>query len=205
MKEKNFWSWFIESKQLYENICSDITKISQEEIGDAMHIFEEALHSYNESLWFRMGGGNPYELIITAEGDRDYFPAVIKLVDASPTIDDWKIVPFIQPTNLFKFRYEKDGYELSDKDIFFSYTENKSGIGGYFFEVMFYVEDVKFIEDDGFKSSIIRISESALGEYDFATMIGFIDVVPKSEVYMKHESGLLPIHKLSEIVETGRL
>ena len=198
--EQQFWGWFVESKSIYENILENINKTEQAEIDNAMNSLENELHKYEQNLYFRMGGSNPYELIITAEGDKRYFSAVTRLVDASPKIDNWVIVPFIQPTNMFEFNYKEGDYELSDKDIFFSYSENPSGIGGYYFEVMFYVEDSKFIGDNGFKSSIIRISENALGEYKFASSVGFIDVVPKTEVYQKHESGLLPIYKLAELI-----
>ena len=200
-KETIFWNWFDNNKHIYEKILINVSQLSQEDIDIAMDLFESNLHSYEEYLWFRMGGTNPFELIITAEGNKAFFPMVEKLVDNSPEIENWIIIPFIQPTNLFNFHYRKDDYELSDGDIYFSYSEDSSGINGYFLEVMFYVEDAKFIDDDGFKSSIIRISESALGEYDFATIIGFIDVVKKSTAYPKHESGLLPIHKLTEVSE----
>jgi hypothetical protein len=199
-KEKQFWDWFVENKCVYENILVSANRTKQDEVDLAMNLFESELHKYEKNLWFRMGGSNPYELIITAEGNKSLFFFFSKLVEASPSIYSWTIVPFIQPTNIFEFHYKEGDYELCDKDIFFSYSENPSGPGGYYFEVMFYVEDNKFIKDDGFKSSIIRISENALGEYKFASSIGFIDVVPKSEVYQKHKSGLLPIYKLAEIV-----
>ncbi|MDR1317120.1 MAG: hypothetical protein LBK13_09635 [Spirochaetales bacterium] len=63
---------------------------------------------------------------------------------------------------------------------------------------MFYVTDDKFIDDNGFKSSMIRIAETAIGEYGFAEIVGFINVVPTSEIYQKHQSGLLPINQFSK-------
>lgn len=203
-KEKLFWDWFDKNKNLYENILKNTNQLNQKEIDTAMDFFESNLHSYDEHLWFRMGGTNPFELIITAEGNKSYFPVVEKLVTNSPKIKNWIIIPFVQPTNLFSFHYKQDNYELSDKDIFFSFAEDLNGRNGYFLEVMFYVEDDKFIDDDGFKSSIIRISENALGEYDFASIISFIDVVKKSTPYPEHNSELLPIHKLLEISEATK-
>jgi len=165
-----------------------------------MNLFEENLHKYNENLWFRMGSQNPFELIITAEGDKDIFPFVEKLVENSPTIENWKIISFIQPQSIDGFYYKQDDYELTANDIFFSFLEDLSGQGGYFFETMFYVKDDKFIDDDGFKSSIIRIAETAVGEYDFAKIVGFINVVQASDIYLHHESGLLPINQFSQKV-----
>jgi len=165
-----------------------------------MSLFEENLHNCDENLWFRMGGKNPFELIITAEGNKENFPFVEKLVENSPEIEDWKIISFIQPQSIDKFYYKQDDYELTANEIFFSFAENLSGENDYYFETMFYVKDDKFIDDDGFKSSIIRIAETSVGEYDFANIVGFIDVVPTSEIYQEHPSGLLPINQFSQKV-----
>ena len=200
-QEQNFWNWFVENKLLFENILSNVKSLNQDEIDNAMNLFEENLHKYNENLWFRMGGKNPFELIITAEGNKDIFPFVEKLVENSPKIENWEIISFIQPKNIDEFYYKKDDYELTANNIFFSFSENLSGQGGCFFETMFYVTDDKFIDDDGFKSSIIRIAETAVGEYDFARIIGFIGVVPTSDIFLDHESGLIPINQLSQKVD----
>ena len=200
-QEKKFWNWFVANKELFENILSNVNGINQDEIENSMNLFEENLHQYNENLWFRMGSQNPFELIITAEGNKNWFPFVEKLVENSPKIENWKIISFIQPKNIENdFFYKQDGYELTANDIFFSFSENPSGQDGYFLEIMFYVKDDKFIDDDGFKSSIIRIAETTVGEYDFAKIVGFIDVVPTSEIYAEHESGLLAISQFSQKV-----
>jgi hypothetical protein len=199
-QEQKFWNWFVENKQLFEDIISNLKGLNQEDIDNAMNLFEENLHKCNENLWFRMGGQSPFELIITAEGNKETFPFVEKLVENSPEIENWKIISFIQPQNIDGFYYKQDDYELTANDIFFSFTENLSGEGGYFFETMFYVQDDKFIDDDGFKSSIIRIAETAVGEYDFAKIVGFINVVPTSEIFHEHKSGLLPINQFSQKV-----
>lgn len=200
MKEQVFWNWFINHKHLFENVLIDLRQTNQEKINETMDLFEKSLHEYDNNIWFRMGGSNPFELIITAEGNRDAFDSILRLVNSSPQIDNWKIIAFIQPQDISNFQYRKDDYELNVNDIFFSYSENISGKNGYYMETMFYVRDEKHIDNDGFKSSIIRIAETAIGEYDFARIIGFINVVKSSDVYQKHLSGLIPINKFSETV-----
>jgi hypothetical protein len=200
MDTNYFWNWFMDNKQIFENILSNIKNIDQNDIDNAMNNFEENLHKCNENLWFRMGSQNPFELIITAEGNIDIFPFVEEFVKNSPKIENWKIISFIQPKSIDAFYYKKDNYELIANDIFFSFSENLTGENGYYLEVMFYVKDDKFIDDDGFKSSIIRVAETAVGEYDFAKIVGFINVVPASEIYQEHKSGLLPIIQFSQKV-----
>ncbi|MDO6808743.1 hypothetical protein Q4603_08980 [Zobellia galactanivorans] len=197
-----FWNWFNSNKAKYEYTLANLNSLHQGEIDEAMNVFEEKLHVYNENIWFRMGGEKPYELLITAEGNVEQFDAVIDLVNSAHTIENWKIIPFIQARDISKFNYRLDDFELTEKDVFFTYTENLSGENGYYLETMFYVTDDKFINDDSFKSSIIRIAETALGEYDFAKIIGFIDVEKVSNTYSEHKSEMLPIYKLKDISES---
>ena len=70
MNTKDFWNWFIENKLFFENILSNMENVSQEEVENKMTLFEENLQKCNENLWFRMGSQNPFELIITAEGNK---------------------------------------------------------------------------------------------------------------------------------------
>ena len=66
---------------------------------------------------------------------------------------------------------------------------------------MFYLTDEEFIDNDAFKSSIFRIAETAVGEYDFAKTIDFITVKKASNIYSEHTSELLPIYKLKAVTE----
>jgi len=198
-QKTKFWNWFKVNKTKFENILTGLNSSNQEEINKLMDEFETELHKYNENIWFRMGGKSPFELIITAEGNADNFNYVIELVNESKNIENWDIIPFIQPGDISKFNYKLENFELTEKDVFFTYKENLTGKGGYLIETMFYVTDEKFIDNDSFKSSIIRIAETALGEYDFAKIIGYIDVNKVSNKYTEHESEMFPIYKLKEV------
>ncbi len=200
-KEERFWNWFAENRTKFENLLENLEDYSQDEIDTLMDEFEENLHKYDSNIWFRMGGENPYELIITAEGFVEYFENVKCLVNAVPKFEKWQIIAFIQARDISAFEYKLDGYTLTQDDVFFSYAENISGEQGYYIETMFYVVDDKYQDDEGFKSSIIRIAETSLGEYDFAKIVGFIDVKKTSQMYQNHETGLLPIYKLPEVAD----
>ena len=204
-KKTEFWNWFEDNKTKFEYTLTNLNSTSQEKIDELMGEFETKLHIYNENVWFRMGGENPFELLITAEGSIEHFDAVIELVNKCKSIDNWEIIPFIQARDISKFKYQLENFELTEKDVFFTFKENPSGENGYFLETMFYVTDEKFIDNDSFKSSIIRIAETALGEYDFAKIIGFINVKKMSNKYSKHSSEILPIYKLKEVSDTIKI
>ena len=72
-----FWSWFVSSEHLYR----DVEVPEKEHLLDALL---ERLHDFCAQLWFEVGGGptGSRELVITAEGKVEAFPALLELVRA---------------------------------------------------------------------------------------------------------------------------
>lgn len=194
-----FWDWFLYAAARYESLFSETSSMDPH-ADELMDDLEEHLHAYNDNIWFRMGGPGPYELIITAEGNTAEFEAIQKLVNAAPDIPGWKAVAFIQPTDISNAAYRHGDIELNSSDIFFGAMLDPRRKNGFFIEVMFYVSDAKYTDDDEFKSAVIRIAESGVGEFNFNTLVGFHDVLPLSRKSEFNEGKVRPITELSKIV-----
>jgi hypothetical protein len=84
---KMFWKWFTLNALSYEKINS----IDDDERNRLLDDFELQLHNYCDKLYFEIGGlpGELNELIITAEGDANYFQAVENLITDAPEIPGW--------------------------------------------------------------------------------------------------------------------
>ncbi len=101
-RARTFWSWFVANQHRY----LDIEVPEKEELLDALC---EQLHAYCEDLWFEIGGepAGARELVLTAEGCLELFPALLELARAAPEIPGWQIVAFKQPQGFeFVTRYE---------------------------------------------------------------------------------------------------
>ncbi|WP_051584733.1 hypothetical protein [Pedobacter jeongneungensis] len=117
ISEKDFWSWFDVNKNKYyflESIEDDSVK------ENLLNEFLHKLHEYSEGLYFLIGGvpGTAKELIISAEGDKSYFPDVIKLTSTAPEIANWQIIAF-KPSQGLDFVTSHNGVELNPRKMFF--------------------------------------------------------------------------------------
>jgi len=95
-KAKQFWSWFEanNAKYLFLNeMTSDVKE-------QAIKTFQAELHDYCQSVYFLIGNeteARKKELIITAEGNKDYFSHVEFLIDNAPKLGRWELLKFKPP------------------------------------------------------------------------------------------------------------
>jgi len=102
MKNHYFWTWFLENEQDFRML----RLLSPEKQKNATHWLQWHLHFYSPGidyiLIYHNKAGTSVEMIITANGDPDYFDQVEKLVQDAPAVPYWKVTAFVQPA----FEYE---------------------------------------------------------------------------------------------------
>src|SRR5277367_4402187 len=120
---KEFWDWFEKNNKGYQFI-DNIDEDVKEHLLDDLQVH---LHKYCDKLYFQVGGapGEQQELIITAEGNSDFFEQVEALVNNAPVIDNWKFVAFIQRSDELDIT-NFEGVELSPREMWFLPLESAS-------------------------------------------------------------------------------
>ena len=76
--------------------------------GDVPNDLQEELlsqlHAFDTRLYFQLcTNTDPHELIITADGNAGVFPVADKLVDAAPTLPNWKFISLKPAISLSPF------------------------------------------------------------------------------------------------------
>lgn len=92
-----FWDWFTAHEAQFR-------AIPPERKEELLNELLSRLHRYDHRLFFQMGGPeDARELIISAEGEKQAFPAVESLIAAAPEVPGWE-VHRIQTWNRLRLR-----------------------------------------------------------------------------------------------------
>lgn len=177
--EDEFWKWFQSHKNEIENFSSGNEKI--------LESIRDNLHKYNDRLYFEFSNKtDPKEFIITAEGDREQFESVFKLVNAAPKIEGWKIIALKPPKSFQSLKIEGVVYDVNK--IWFLPLKSKKNPKalGLRFGIPNLTEKDKA---NSVKAAIILL-DSTIGEFAAVTKIHYLDTIvlpenPASKGFIK--------------------
>lgn len=163
-KDVDFWNWFSKNQ----------TELYHYE-KDQQILFDELtkrLKSIDSNLTFEFSpihNDSIREFTISADGLKESFPTVIRLVEKAPKIPKWKINAFRQrvPGDGIQIVYD-DSLKISYNDIYFRYAENSGKI-----DLELNIKNYK--KESGFDNAVFILLDALIGEYDMETRISGID------------------------------
>ena len=188
-----FWQWFQDhNEQLVA--MGDLDQKGRRELEQAL---QYQLTKYCEGLTYEIGeaSANGRTLTFTAEGDTDLFRYVVELVDAAPDIDWWDFVAFKQPMGTeLKIHFDKLLFDTSKMYFQQLECEEEPEMLG----LRIAVEGGERTDED-FQVGVYVTLEALLGEFDCATLIGYMDTVPLPDEPFK--AGYNPLDDLPRFAE----
>lgn len=188
-KEEKFWNWFEKNQETY------YSEIENLEIRE--QIFNELtknLKKVNEDLVFEFSPiheNNVREFTISAEGMKELFPIVEKLIEKAPKLKNWKF-------NAFRQRVPGDDFEIQYGDLKIGYSdiyyrsENDNGKLGIELNIKDYNGNGQT------QNAIYILLDGLIGEYDVTTKIGWIEWVKLDNNEIKN---LKPIIELRNEID----
>jgi hypothetical protein len=161
--ESQFWKWFNEHEDELFHFESERDPIFRS--------LSDALERYDDGLTFEVGPveDGRRELVISADGMRESFPAVVTLCESAPELPRWKVIQFRPRRAPIDTIHLKD-LTLSPEDVWVTLQpdENKAGITLY---MKGYCDELS--------SSYSQIGylflDEALGEFDVENRVGFVE------------------------------
>ena len=192
-KTEKFWQWFQDHNEQLISL-GDLDEKGRRELEAEL---QNKLTEYCDGLTCDMGEATAdgRTLTFTAEGDTDLFRYVVELVDAAPDLDWWQFVAFKQPLGTdLRVRFDKMLFET--KKMYFQQLECEEEPEMLGLRIA--VADGQR-QDEDFQVGVYVTLEALLGEFDCATVIGYMDTVPVPEEPFK--SGFQPLDDLPQFVD----
>lgn len=167
-KEQVFWRWFAENSATYLRFEPGAPNQSA-----VLNQLGKQLERVNRHLKFEIGlkpDSAGRELVISADGRQEAFPAVQALVAAAPALPDWEITAFRQRQNLGDVSLQIEGVEYSPESLWFTLRPEGEVIG-----VDLYLKGVADPTSEATLMVCFLMLDIALGEYDVETRVGTIN------------------------------
>ncbi len=120
----NFWNWFKDNKGEYENF-NDKYRGDWDTVNKKLDALIGELQNFSEGLYVEIGGQEePWELIITPQGRKEYFGDALAVVEHAPEINNWKFFG-TKPAYGPNFNFKMNDIELNPNSITFVPIENE--------------------------------------------------------------------------------
>lgn len=192
-REQMFWDWFAK----HETTIFEFEK----DQGKVLDLLSSKLTSYKEDVTFEISHvkERKRDFIISADGISDAFPHVESLVQSAPEFELFSIIAFrprIDGYEGFKLKYAGREFDVSKIWV---YSRVEDG----FFDLIVYHPDFSEQESNIFISGSYLLLDMALGEYDVAKNIRYIDhqKLPDNPV----ELGLKPFTEIRKIFDEYKM
>ncbi|MFA6083776.1 hypothetical protein [Mucilaginibacter sp.] len=195
-KEQQFWDWFKENEAKYFFLNQINDNNEKERLLDD---FLFHLHEYCNHLFFEVGGypNEKQDLIITAEGDTDFFDEVETLVKEAPQLEYWNVLAFKPVREDYTTEY--NSIKLDPKGIYFIPLNNNdpNRIG-----LRIYIDKYTPINKEDFLTAVYLVLDNILGEKSNALDIGYVEIESLSSISEKEE--LIELTKLPQYIKWKR-
>lgn len=163
-QRSDFWDWFQDNTEFltqYDSKAGAVTRA----LGGRLQIVDRG-------LTFALGRApdGVYEFIVSANGNRDAFQQVLKLVDAAPAIAGWRIIAFRpRSPDPGALSLAFGDVTLSADDIWYRAEDDGAKVSLELFLRDLSAENEAIMSRAGFV-----LLDNVLGEYDVATKLGTI-------------------------------
>ncbi|HEY4147667.1 MAG TPA: hypothetical protein VGM41_01995 [Chitinophagaceae bacterium] len=197
VKGYQFWKWFAVNQSSYFDI-------DEKEHDEVQYLFRELLqqlHDYCNKLVFQIGGKDPHvkELIISAEGNAEYFDKAEHLVQMAPQLKRWKFIALAPPTESLS-AIEYDGLQVDPHDVWFAPIETREE--PHLLGVRICIDGFSATDEHRYYSVAYVLLEAVLGERSTALDVHYLEVATLPSNPEKDE--LFPVETLPAYIEMRR-
>jgi hypothetical protein len=191
-RDPAFWKWIAANVEGLKAV-----KTGREPVTDQL---SQELEKVEPGLVFELGiGREPFELIISADGKKELFPVVKRLVAAAPEIPGTKVIAFRPRKDIDGFSMQIGEGKLAGKDLLFVAGPDLDRKG--LIAVDLFVQGMKSEDDEARRNAAFMLLEASVGEFDLETKIGGIEIKPAPD---KADPALKPLKDLPATLDSWK-
>jgi hypothetical protein len=184
-----FWEWFVSNEKRLRAIQNDSTQ-TLSQIGDRARKIDSGL-----AIEYEPPINGIINVTVSADGNRDLFPLVQRIVQKAPKIEGWTFVAFRQRVPMKGITLKMQSIELDpEKMKFFPLPSGDS------LDVILYANNVTEDNFNQMAYASLLLVDNILGEYDCVKKVRKYDLhnMPTSKEQLK---GVMPLLDLPEYVD----
>lgn len=206
-KINTFWNWFQDNNKTIQNLINEIPQ-NQKHITFWMNKnLGYCSKEIDFIIIFPKKNTDKTELIITANGNPDYFGQVINLVDKAPLLRKWKFTAFIQPTERINeiingldepYMFKEISLKASDpKFLSLDYDEKTAK-----YDIIVFLKNYNlYCDTKTLKQAIFIILQNSIAENSQFQNINFVQLARPNN---REQSQELP-NNIEELIELYEL
>lgn len=154
-----FWKWFE---------ANAVALRAEKNLQQAMETINDQLERIYPGLVAELGqDGDRRTLVISADGNKKFFPLVQEVYAARPSLSGWNVVAFRQ-RDKYPFPIEMHGITLDPRAMKYLAEREPDKLS-----ITVFVPG--FTENDEMKQGLYMVLDHTLGEFDMETRIGGIE------------------------------
>jgi hypothetical protein len=167
-----FWAWFVENEERIFNMGMG------EDAYEIVEVVGKQISRIHPDLMFQFSSEieGVKEFVISAGGMREQITHVQNMVESAPPLPRWNVIAFRQRMRDIAGYRLKDGSSLKPENVTVSLEPDRGRIG-----LTLFIEGLDETNRNTFGQLGFLMLDSALGEYDVMTKVGYIDFKPASE------------------------
>ena len=187
----DFWAWFIENERSLYSVIKSGKRVPEDFITPV----HEKLNELRDECFFLLAGmfdEDRAELIITSEGIVKNFVFAVDLVNAAPSLDNWKFTSLKPAIDIKDIAIRMGEIEFRKEKIKFYPVEVK----GYpdLISLKITHEDFTDQSEDLISHGVYIYMDHIIGERNFMSIIDDFEVVSESSI----EDEVVPIEKIND-------
>lgn len=181
---KEFWDWFLKNEPLFY--------FGTENENDREELFDKVsakLKEFNETIVYEFSPirkDNTKEFCISADGMKEAFDDVKRIISFAPKHNHWEFTAFRQRITSESLSISMGDIKIGYEDIYFRYVDEEDEFG-----IELNIRNYK--ESGGEQNAIFVLMDALLGEYDAVMEIDWVNWVILDE---SNKENLFPFIEL---------